>query len=148
MQAVAVECLDVPNRKSRGLKSEKRKPEFPRVADALRATRQAHNLTQEEMAPILGLSFAGYRPYERGERDLTQSQIEKIATELGVPISEITARLWPEDSRIVQMRFSADWDELQRQTASLPEPIREQVLRAYRQSLEIANASSDLARRN
>jgi transcriptional regulator with XRE-family HTH domain len=80
---------------------------FPNVSRALREIRQAHGLTQEDMAPILGLSFAGYRPYERAERDLTQSQIEAIATHLGVPVWEITRRLWPDDRQLVETRFFA-----------------------------------------
>jgi transcriptional regulator with XRE-family HTH domain len=149
--AMPLEHPPVPGaHRKRPSKPENRGPEFPRVANALRAVRKRHGLTQEDMAPVLGLSFAGYRPYERGERDLTQSQIEMIATTLGVPVSSITGLLWPEDAQIVQARFSHDWDDLQKQVAALdvPDEIREQILRSWRESVGIMQATANLARRN
>lgn len=148
MHPAALERLIVPNRKPRRPKTEKPEQEFPNVAQALRAIRKAHGLTQEAMAPILTLSFAGYRPYERGERDLTQSQIEVIATALRVPVSEITRHLWPKDPLLIETHYSHEWEDIQRQTEELPEEIRERTLRGFKESLAVLQAASDLARRN
>lgn len=123
-------------------------PPFARVAAMLKAFRKRAGLTQEQIAPLVGLSFAGYRPYERGERDLTMVQIEAFAQAFGVPVSEITRFLWPDDVRLVETRYSHQWDEIQRQVEHLPEAQRERVLRAFRDSVEIAYGTSDLARRN
>jgi transcriptional regulator with XRE-family HTH domain len=148
MHPAALERPTVSNRKSHRPKPEKPEQEFPNVARAMRAIRKAHGLTQEDMAPILTLTYAGYRPYERGERDLTQSQIEVIATALGVPVSEITRHLWPDDPELIETRFSHEWEEIQRQTEGLPDEIRERTLRGFRESLAVLQAASDLARRN
>lgn len=122
---------------------------FPRVADALRAIRKRYGLTQERMAPILGISFAGYRPYERGERDLTYSQIEKIATALDVPISDITSLLWPEErSEVATAHYSADLDELRRQVAGLPPALAEAIIKGAAANAAIMAQGTELARRN
>ena len=123
-------------------------PAFPRVAQTLRELRKTAGLTQEQFASLVGLTFAGYRPYERGERDLTGSQIESWAALLGIPVSDITSRLWPDDARLVETRYSHDWAELQRQVEHLPSDQQERILRLARQSLELAMGAADLARRN
>lgn len=121
---------------------------YPRVRAALRALRKAAGLTQEATAHAFGLTFAGYRPYERGERDLTLSQVETFAAIFGVPVSEMVRRIWPEESAISEARYSAEMAEIERQTADLSPEVRERVMRGYRQSLEIAQAVDPLARRN
>lgn len=97
--AVAVLSMERPltdsSRRGRRSGSGQSERRYPRVADALRDLRRAHRLTQEDVAPILGLSFAGYRPYERGERELTHAQIEMLAAALGVPTTDVTRRIWP-----------------------------------------------------
>jgi len=121
---------------------------FPRVAEALRAVRQSTGLSQEKFARRLGFAFSSYRPYERGDRDPTYSQITRFSEALDLPVSEFTRRLWPDDVRIVETRYAADFADLQRQVAGLPPELQEQVLRGFQQSLEIAHAADPLARRN
>lgn len=118
------------------------------VADVLRELRRAKGITQEAVARRLDMTLSGYRTYEQGKRQLRVEQLPRFAQALGVPVSEITRRLWPDRPAVERLHFSAEWDELQQQTANLPPELREMVLRAYRQSLEIANGASDLARRN
>lgn len=114
----------------------------------LRELRKRADLTQEELARRLNMTLSGFRPYEQGRRNLKIEQIPAFASALGVPISTITAMLWPEEHQLVETRYSHDWDELQRQTASLPPEIREQVLRGFRESVAVLQQVSDLARRN
>lgn len=148
MQSVVMERQYVAEsqRKRRGHKQSGAAPEFPRVAAALRAVRKAYDLTQEQMAPILGITFAGYRPYERGERDLTQSQIETIATALEIPVSEITRRLWPDDVRLIETAYSTDFEELKRQVADLPPEVAARIVQGWRESVEVINHATDIAR--
>lgn len=139
---------DPPRRKRRRSEPAPGQHAFPRVAAMLRELRKQAGLSQEEVAARMNMSFSGFRPYERGDRDLSSEQIERFAEVFGVPISEVTKRLWPDDTQVVELAFSNDWDDLQRQTENLPPKLREMVLRAYRDSLAIASATSDLARRN
>ena len=124
------------------------KARFPRVAEALRSLRQQADLSQERFAALIGLSYAGYRPYERGSRDLTGAQIEAFAKALGVPVSEITTRLWPDETALIETHYSYELAELQRQIEPLPEEQRARILRHWRTAVEIACGSNDLARRN
>lgn len=146
MYSAVLERSDVPKSPRRRIKpdGEEREQEFPRVAEALRAIRKLRDLTQEDMAPVLGLSFAGYRPYERGDRDLTRSQIEMIATGTGVSVFQIMRLLWPpsddSDESHRTYRFSGDLDEIQREVEDLPDELAERVIRNFKAALEIANS--------
>lgn len=138
-------------RKGRGSKpAQDVKPdaEFPSVAKALRAIRKDFKLTQEKMAPILGIGFSAYRPYERGDRDISWSKIELIAAELGVSSARIARYFWPDEERVERLTFSHDWEEFQSQVEHLPEPIRSQAIRGWRESAALLHNASDLARRN
>lgn len=122
---------------------------YPRVADMLIELRKRADITQEEMARRVGLTLSGYRTYEQGRRNLSQDQIPVFARALGVPISAVTIRLWPEDQpELVETRYSVDMAELQQQLAGLPPERAERVLRWMRESLEIASGTADLVRRN
>jgi transcriptional regulator with XRE-family HTH domain len=121
---------------------------YQHVADMLRDLRKRADVTQEDLARRLSMTLSGYRPYEQGRRNLKIEQIPLFASALGVPISTITSMLWPEEPRLVETRYSHDWDELQAQTEHLPPEIREQVLRSFRESIAMLNQASALARRN
>lgn len=77
------------------------------------------------------------------------NDLEAVAQALSWSLAEmLTVEPDPEEApQIVELQFSNDWEALQRETENLPPEMREIVLRAFKQSLEIANAS-DLARRN
>jgi transcriptional regulator with XRE-family HTH domain len=140
--------VDEDSPQERRGRQKRQQQHFPAVAETLRALRARHDLTQEEMAPLLGLTFAGYRPYERGERELTHVQIERLATALGVPVSSITGLLWPEDVKLVSNRYAHDLVTLQQQIEGLPPEIGEQILRGFLESVALLHSASDLARRN
>jgi transcriptional regulator with XRE-family HTH domain len=69
-----------------------------------------------------------------------------VAGALDMTLAELVA---PE-RKLVETRFSHDWDELQRQVADLdvPDEIREQILRGFRESIAVLHAASELVRRN
>jgi len=128
-------------------RTQTRPAKYQHVANTLRHLRRAAGLTQEQLAHAVGLTLSGYRTYEQGKRNLKSEQIPTFAAALGVPISAITSRLWPEDPKLIETRYSLDWAEAQRQVADLPPDQQERVMRGIWQSIEIAKAA-DLARRN
>ena len=68
-------------------------PQRRQVASVLKELRQAAKLSQEELAPRVGLTLAGYRPYEQGRRDLSMEQLPVFAEALAVSRHELAARL-------------------------------------------------------
>ena len=48
---------------------------YPRIRDL----RQDHDLTQKEMAQILGMSQTGYSKYETGENDIPTAVLIRLA---------------------------------------------------------------------
>ena len=60
-----------------------------KISEIIKKFRELKNITREKMASDLNMSVSGYSKIERGEVDLSISKIEKIATTLGVEISEI-----------------------------------------------------------
>jgi len=114
---------------------------YPRVAETLRTLRIKARLTQEQAAPIMGLTLSGYRTYEQGKRDLSFRQIEKFSQAFGVPVSTIASMLWPDDPALAKRRQASDWTTLQDQVDSLPPIQRERVIHNYRQIAELALAS-------
>lgn len=111
------------------------------VADVLRELRDRADLTQEELARRVGLTLSGYRTYEQGKRSLKNDQIPRFAEALGVPVSDITARLWP-DAGVAERRFSADWESIQREVEGLPPEVAERVLRNFRTAVDIATSAT------
>jgi len=59
----------------------------------LRKFREAHDYSQESFAEICGISRAYYGRIERGEHSATLDKCQKIATALGVHISELFVNL-------------------------------------------------------
>jgi len=54
----------------------------------LAEVRKAKNITQAEMAEMLGVSVAAYNLYENGERKIPSEIAEKIAKILGIDKNE------------------------------------------------------------
>ena len=74
----------VPSRQQTGSSEERR-----RVATVLREGRQKLGLSQEEFAKRVGLSYAGYRPYEQSKRALSTEQIPQFAEALEITEAEL-----------------------------------------------------------
>lgn len=60
------------------------------LAQRIRELREDKGKTQEELARVLGISRQAYMRLEKGARDITFVEIEKIAANLGVPYMQIT----------------------------------------------------------
>ena len=124
-------------------------PRYQQVADMLRAIRKRSNLTQEDLAHRLNMTLSGYRPYEQGKRNLKIEQIPALAEATGLPISDITSLLWPEErSEVATAHFSADLDELRRQVAGLPPALAEAIIKGAAANAAIMAQGTELARRN
>ena len=62
------------------------------VGENLRRYRQAHGLSQEAMADLLGVHRTYMGGVERGERNLTLRTVERIADSIGVKPLELLQR--------------------------------------------------------
>ena len=61
------------------------------VNEKVKKLRQLNNLTQEQMAEKLNLTFDGYQKLERGERKFDINKLERIATLFGLTLAELLA---------------------------------------------------------
>lgn len=107
--------------------------------------RQGRQMEQADVAEAAKLSRSYVSRLENGLiANPKVFDLEQIAAALGVSLAELVA---PE-TRLAEIRYSADWAEIQEQTEHLRPDVRESVLRGFRQSIEIARAADPLARRN
>lgn len=104
-------------------------PEGQRIARVFKELRREARLTQEEAAERVGLTLAGYRPYEQGKRQLRTEQFSTFARAFGVPPSVLTERL----------RLSP--------STGTAEPALEEGLAAYLHSRDKAAAWAAFVRR-
>ena len=61
------------------------------VNEKVKKLRQLNNLTQEQMAEKLNLSFDGYQKLERGEWQFDINKLERIAAVFGITLPELFA---------------------------------------------------------
>ncbi len=102
-------------------------------------------MNQQELADKAGLSRAYVSRLERGLiPNPTITELGKLAEALGITLATLTTA----PASFEDTHLSHEWSEIQRQVESLPPSLREQILRIARQSIEIANGASDLARQN
>lgn len=80
-------CLEV------GRPLPSRSPERARIGQVIKGRRKDLGISQEAMAQRVGLSYAGYRPYERGERDLKSEDLPAWADALELTRAELANRL-------------------------------------------------------
>lgn len=59
------------------------------INEALRSARVSAGLTQAQMGAKLGLTMAGYRQKETGERKITIEEAKKMAEVLGKSLNDI-----------------------------------------------------------
>lgn len=67
------------------------------LADSIRAYRKANRISQEELADICELHRTYVGSVERGERNVTLSTLETLASALGVSVPELLTRRVFED---------------------------------------------------
>lgn len=63
------------------------------IGKALRQVRLERGLTQQQFADMLGLHRPAYTLVESGRQKLTVAQLLVISVRLGIPLSEMEARL-------------------------------------------------------
>lgn len=132
--AICFEVESVPSRIS-GSPS----PERQRVAEVLRVLRQGLGLSQEAMAQRVGLSYAGYRPYEQGRRELSMEQIPVFADALEITRPELASRLGLSQVELHSV-YAAEFEQLIEQVAD--DEVKEELMRAVRAMARVASATS------
>ncbi|MEQ1809135.1 MAG: helix-turn-helix transcriptional regulator [Terricaulis sp.] len=58
------------------------------IGERIRASRHARNITQQDLAGQLGITFQQLQKYESGANRVSASRLSDIATALGVAITE------------------------------------------------------------
>ena len=59
------------------------------IGDNIKRLREEHNLTQEDIGKIAGVSYQAVSSWERGEREPRMGAIERLATHFGIRKSDI-----------------------------------------------------------
>jgi len=65
------------------------------IGTQIRRIRQQKELSQENMADMLGLSTTAYGDIERGKTELTLTRLQQIATVLGVSPADLLGQALP-----------------------------------------------------
>ena len=124
-------------------------PEGVALARVLKDIRKDRDLTQQQVADNWGMTVDGYRPWERGQRNVRLDQIADLALALGVTEAELRARLGiapaTEEDLFRQIRalVGADeelWQAIVAEVARFPPDQRAGALRFTLQSLQAARA--------
>jgi transcriptional regulator with XRE-family HTH domain len=88
-----------------------RSPERARLGALIRTRRKALRISQEAMARRVGLTLAGYRPWEYGERDLKSEDLPLWAEALELSRAELGTQLGL-GGPSVRTRYAAEIEEL------------------------------------
>ena len=59
------------------------------LMDKIRAFRTIKNLSQENVAQMIGISSTAYAKLERGETEMTYTRLEQVSKALGVKLSDL-----------------------------------------------------------
>ena len=70
------------------------------IAERLRELRRKHNLTQEQVATLLGTDLRWYQRVEMKEKDIRASTIDRLAAVFGVTTVEFLAAGLPEKTKV------------------------------------------------
>jgi len=70
------------------------------IAERLRELRRKHNLTQEQVATLLGTDLRWYQRVEMKEKDIRASTIDRLAAVFGVTTVEFLAADLPEKTKV------------------------------------------------
>lgn len=108
-----------------------------RLAQALRDLRTRAGITQEEMADRIGLSYAGYRPYEQGRRELKPSQLPRFAEALEISTAELASRIGLIPESVHNLRVNEFSEIITRVEAEAPQ-IADDLMEMIRTSFRIA----------
>lgn len=77
----------------------------------LKLARKAAKLTQAEMGRLLGITMAGYRQKETGERNLTIKEANRIAQILGTTLDPLFLEVEVEEEIEVEMEEEVEVEE-------------------------------------
>lgn len=81
--------MDLPSGVGKGARVPSLSPRHRALGEAVRTLREAHDLTQEDLADQAGLSANYVGDAERGERNISVRALWLLADGLGVPASAL-----------------------------------------------------------
>lgn len=113
-----------------------RSPERARVGEVIRTRRRELGISQEAMSKRVAMSYAGYRPWERGERDMSSEDLVKWADALELTRAELARRIGLSDVSISSI-YAAEIEDL---IAQIPDPATaEEARETVRMILRLAS---------
>jgi transcriptional regulator with XRE-family HTH domain len=97
----------------------------PSVGGRLRSLRRARRLTLREIADRAGLSESFLSQLERGQTGATVQSLQRIATSLGVEVSDLFSGDGAHHPRVIRRnaRQAVAWGKLGRKTLLTPKPF-------------------------
>jgi transcriptional regulator with XRE-family HTH domain len=101
------------------------RPVEPSVGGRLRSLRQARRLTLREIAARASLSESFLSQLERGQTGATVQSLQRIATALGVEVSDLFATDGAQRPRVIRRddREAVAWGKAGRKTLLTPKPF-------------------------
>lgn len=118
-----------------------RSPERQNVGNLIRERRKELHVSQEAMARRVGLTLAGYRPWEYGERDLKSEDLPTWGAALEMTQAELASRLGLGQVKIETI-YAAEIQEL---LARIPDnDAREDVMIAIRTMARLAGRAGSV----
>lgn len=107
------------------------------LGNRIRAIRNAKGLTQQNLADISGLDYRYIGAIERGERNFSIDNLEKVLAALNVSLHEV-AYLSVEQSKVETARweaidqFIASTEGLSEEQIEILRRVNQEVVRAFR----------------
>lgn len=99
------------------------------IKDNIRKVRKARNLTQEEMADRLDISLTAYRDLEKGNTNIVNSNVIRLAEILGTTTEELVLGYRPVQApgkllEDVRNEYGGKIDTMERRIADLEKLVR------------------------
>lgn len=135
---VALAAADKKRRRSQGPRATEMDA-F--VGERLRVARKLANVTQQELAAVLGISFQAVQKYENGENRITAPKLFRAAAFLGADIRFFTTPDFDRDPRREQTALGDDEIELIRHYRGIANPRTRVLLRELVRSMGEAGAA-------
>lgn len=114
------------------------------IKDNIRRIRKDHRLTQEEMADRLGISLTAYRDLERGNTNIVNSNVMKLARLLDTSTEELVlgyrpVRIPEDNLKAMEEEYSSRITELEKEVEYLRRLVKsqEEIIETKNQIIEM-----------
>jgi transcriptional regulator with XRE-family HTH domain len=116
------------------------------LGDRIATRREELRLDQDDVAELAGLSRAYISRLERGI--VPNPKVCDLAAVARALEMTLGAMLTPDQSEIVRVSLSHDWDEFRKQIETWPADFQAIAIRSFRESAAAMQAASELVHRN